>query len=82
MSVSVDNLGQIVKATLTLKILGLDIDAKLKLSPHLQKVKGKMETQILGFTAITKSTWGATLNKARQIYLAVIHSAMVYGSNI
>ena len=42
----------------------------------------KMETQILGLTAIAKSTWGATLNKARQVYLAVVRSAMVYGSNI
>ena len=82
MSASVDILGQTVKVTLTLKILSLHINAKLKWGPHLQKVKGKMETQILGLTAIAKSTWGATLNKARQVYLAVIRSAIVYGSNI
>ena len=82
MSAFIDILGQIVKVTLTLKILSLHIDAKLKWGPHLQKVKGKIETQILGLTAIAKSRWGATLNKARQVYSAIIRSVMVYGSNI
>ena len=82
MSAFIDILGQIVKVTLTLKILSLHINAKLKWGPHLQKVKGKIKTQILGLTAITKSTWGATLNKARQVYLAIIRSVIVYGSNI
>ena len=44
MSASVDITGQTVKVTPTLKILGLHIDGKLKWGPHLQKVKGKMET--------------------------------------
>ena len=82
MSAFINILGQTVKVTLILKILGLHIDAKLKWGPHLLKVKGKIETQILGLTAMTKSTWGATLNKARQVYSAVIHSTMIYGSNI
>ena len=64
-SASVDITRQTVKATPTLKILRLHINGKLKWGPHLQKVKGKMETQILGLTALAKSTWGATLNKAR-----------------
>ena len=82
MSASIDILGQIVKVTLTLKILSLHINAKLKWGPHLQKIKGKIETQILRLTAITKSTWGAILNKARQVYSAIIRFIMVYGSNI
>ena len=82
MSAFIDILGQTVKVTLTLKILGLHINAKLKWGPHLQKVKGKIKTQILRPTMITKSTWGATLNKARQVYLAIICSIIVYGSNI
>ena len=82
MSAFIDILGQIVKVTLTLKILSLHINAKLKWGPHLQKIKEKIETQILGLTIITKSTWGAILNKARQVYLAVIRSIMIYGSNI
>ena len=82
MSASIDISGQTVKVTLILKILGLHINAKLKWGSHLEKVKGKIKTQILGLTAITKSTWGATLNKARQVYLAIIRSVIVYGSNI
>ena len=82
MSASIDILWQIVKITLTLMTLSLHINAKLKWGPYLQKVKGKIKTQILGLTIITKSTWGATLNKARQVYLAIIHSIIVYSSNI
>ena len=65
-----------------LRILGLQIDGKLNWGPHLRRIRTKMETQILGLTRVATSTWGATLNKARQVYSAVVRSAMVYGSNI
>ena len=38
--------------------------------------------QSLALTKIATSTWGATLNKARQVYTAVIRPAMIYGASI
>ena len=43
-SASINITGQIVKVTPILKILRLHINGKLKWGPHLQKVKGKIET--------------------------------------
>lgn len=33
-------------------------------------------------TKIATSTWGATLNKARQVYTAVVRPAMTYGAPV
>ena len=37
-----------------------------------------MAAQTMAFTKISTSTWEAILNKARQVYTAVIHPAMTY----
>ena len=61
-----------------LKVLGLWINSKLRWGPYIKKFQVKMTAQIMAFTKVTTSTWGATLNKARQMYTAVVQSAMTY----
>jgi hypothetical protein len=41
-----------------------------------------MNTQMLALQRTTASTWGATMPKARQVYQAVIRSALLYGASI
>lgn len=41
-----------------------------------------MASQSLALTKIAASTWEATLNKARQVYTAVVRPAMTYGAPI
>src|SRR3979490_3063091 len=41
-----------------------------------------MNTQMLALQRTTASTWGATMPKARQIYQAVVRSAMSYGAAV
>lgn len=70
------------KAKTDIRILGLQIDTKLKWGPHINKIKEKMITQKLAMSRLTASTWGASLAKARVIYSAVIRPAITYGSAI
>lgn len=65
-----------------LKVLGLWIDGKLRWAPHIKETHAKMASQSLALTKIATSTWGATLNKARQVYTAVVRPAMSYGAAI
>lgn len=65
-----------------LKVLGLWIDGKLRWGPHIKETHAKMASQSLALTKIAASTWGATLNKARQVYTAVVRPTMTYGASI
>ena len=41
-----------------------------------------MKRQTAALTRVTASVWGSTLQKAREVYTAVVRPAMVYGSTI
>lgn len=62
-----------------IRVLGIQIDTKLKWGPHVKKIQEKMVTQTRALTKLTASTWGATFAKARQVYCAVIRPAITYG---
>ena len=61
-------------------VLGLKLDSKLRWKAHAQAVKQKMTAQMYALQRTTASTWGASMLKARQIYLSVIRSAIAYGA--
>lgn len=77
------NLGEVaVKPDTSIRVLGLYIDSKLRWGPHLATIRAKMESQKRALTVVAGTTWGATLQKARQVYTAVVKSAMIYGAAI
>jgi hypothetical protein len=62
------------------RILGLQVDSKLRWKAQGQAIQTKMDTQMLALQRTTASTWGATMPEARQIYQAVVRAAMSYGA--
>lgn len=64
------------------RVLGLQIDTKLRWGPHIRKVQQKMTRQTLALTKISTSTWGASFLKARRVYSAVVRPALTFGSAI
>ena len=82
MSVTIIIDTQIIKPKPNIKVLGLQIDTKLKWEAHIQKIQKKIINQSMTLTKISTSTWGATFSKARQVYTAVVCPAMTYGSSI
>lgn len=71
-----------IASKVQLKVLGLWIDSKLQWGPHIKETHAKMVFQLLALTKIATSTWGATFNKARQVYTAMVRPAMLYGASI
>ena len=63
-----------------LKILSMWIDCKSRWGPHIKKVQAKVAAQTMTLTKVSTSTWEATLNKASQVYTAVVRLAMTYGA--
>ena len=51
-----------------IRVLGLQIDTKLKWGPHVRKTQKKMVKKSMALTKISTSTWGVTFTKARQVY--------------
>ena len=62
------------------RILGLQLDSKLRWKAHERATQDKMTAQMQALQRTTASTWGATMPKARHIYQAVVRSALSYGA--
>lgn len=61
-----------------MRILGIYLDSKLKWGPHVNLTAAKAASHMASITRLTKSTWGATFAKARQIYAAVVRPVLSY----
>jgi hypothetical protein len=76
-------LGEITKnPSISVRVLGVWLDPKLRWGEHVKVVKRKMITQTNALLRTTASTWGATFIRARQIYSAVVRPALAYGSAV
>jgi len=53
---------------------------RIQLSAHAQEVKKKALVQQCALIRTTASTWGATFVRTRQVYTAVVRSAITYGA--
>ena len=62
-----------------MRILGIHLNSKLKWGPHVNLTAAKAASHMASITRLTKSTWGATFAKARQIYAAVVRPVLAYG---
>lgn len=71
---------RIVEPSPTVRILGLQLDSRLRWKTQTETTDRKMETQMYALSRIPASTWGATMGKARHVYLAVVRPAMSYGA--
>ena len=82
MTTTINISSEIIKPKADIRVLGLQIDCKLKWNAHIRQVQEKMTSQTLALTKLTASTWGASFTKARHVYIAVIRPAMTYGSAV
>lgn len=71
-----------INAKPDIRILGVQIDTKLKWGPHIKKVESKMINQTLALSKVCGSTWGAALGRTRHVYTAVVRPAITYGSTV
>ena len=72
--------GRTITPSPTVRILGVQLDSRLRWQAHFKEVRKKMETQMYALSRTTASTWGASTEKARHIYLAVVRPALSYGA--
>ena len=61
------------------KILGILVDNKLKWGPSIRSTAAKATTQLASLIQLIASTWGASFNRARHVYSAVVRPVLSYG---
>jgi hypothetical protein len=66
----------------SLRLLGVWVDTKLQWGPHIKKAAEKGQNQMQSLQRLCKSTWGATFQKARHLYTAVVRPGITYGCPI
>jgi hypothetical protein len=66
----------------SIRVLGIQIDTKLKWNAHIAKIHDRYASQSLALGRITASTWGASFEKARLVYSATVTPAITYGAGI
>ena len=66
----------------TLRILGIALDSKLRWGPHVKHMAERATQQSRALSAITGSTWGATVDKARLVYNTVVRPVITYGVTV
>src|SRR5579862_5135934 len=71
---------QTIRPSPTIRILGLQLDSRLRWGPQIEAIDQKMATQMYALSRIAASTWGATMEAARHVYLAVVRPAISYGA--
>ena len=74
--------GVAVQPSPVVRVLGVQLDSKLRWKAQEKAIQDKMTTQMLALQCTTASTWGATMPKARQVYQAVVRSALSYGAAV
>jgi hypothetical protein len=71
---------RVIAPSPVVRILGLQLDTKPRWHAHTKAIDKKMKAQMYALSRTVASTWGATVEKARLVYLAVIRSASSYGA--
>ena len=54
----------------------------MRWGPYLAKTKAKIVNQKRALTCMSASTWGVTLQKAREVYRAVITPMLIFAAPI
>ena len=82
MAATIDISGNEIAPKPDIRILGVQIDTKLRWGAHLRAVEAKAARQLLALNMVGASTWGVTFAKARQVYSAVVRSAITFAAPV
>lgn len=66
----------------SLRLLGVWVDTKLQWGPHIKKAAEKGTAQMQSIQRLCKSTWGASFQKARHLYTAVVRPTLTFGAKV
>ena len=72
--------GDRVQATNSVRVLGVQLDSKLRWQPHVRLLQAKLMARTTAIQSITGSTWGLPIHTSRRVYSAVSRPAITHGA--
>ncbi len=76
------NINEIIKKSfISMRMLKMQLNIKLKWDSHVNKIHEKMTTQMLALTRFIASTWEVCFKKTRHVYTIVVRSIITYEFN-
>lgn len=63
-----------------IRVLGVQLDSKLRWAPHMRHVEAKLVIRQKALQTITGSTWGPSTTAGKQIYSAVARPVLSHGA--
>ena len=66
----------------SLRLLGVWVDTKLKWGPHIKQAATRGAQQMQSLQRLCKSTWGASFQRARHLYTAVVRPTITFGCQV
>jgi len=82
MKVGVELAGHQVDSKSDIRVLGVQLDSKLRWAAHMHHVEAKLVIRQKAMQTITGSTWGPSVAAGRQIYSAVARPLLSHGAAI
>ena len=64
------------------RVLGVWLDTRLKWTGHIREIRRRAAGQAQALSRITAATWGASFQKARQVYSAVVRPTVAFAAPI
>ncbi len=80
MAINFDN--TVIEPEANIRVLGLQVDSKLRWGPHIAQLKAKSTNQGRAIKCLAGSTWGATFQKCRLVYNAVMRPMLTFAASI
>ena len=74
--------GREIRPVESSRFLGVHLDRKLNFGAHRIHLLAKLKAQRFALSKISAMTWGPSLLRSRDVYLAVIQSAMTYAASV
>lgn len=71
-----------VDAKPDIRVLGVQLDSKLRWGPHLRQIEAKLAVRHKAIRMITGSTWGPTMAASKRICSAVSRSVISHGAAV
>ncbi len=80
MAINFDN--TVIEPEANIRVLGLQVDSKLRWGPHIAQLKAKSTNQGRAIKCLAGSTWGVTFQKCRLVYNAVMRPMLTFAASI
>jgi hypothetical protein len=81
MTITINVKNFIKESTITVRVLSVQLDIKLKWDSHVKKIQNKMITQMLALIRLTIFIWKVCFKKIKHVYNVVVRFVITYDSS-